>query len=374
MLKLRGITWDHPRGYQPLEACSAHYAQTFGVEVAWERRSLKDFGDVPVDRLARDFDLLIIDHPHVGLAARTRCLRPLDACLPPATLAALARVSAGPSHASYDYGGRQWALAIDAALQVAAFRPDRLPAGALPGSWDEVLTLAAHLRRQGQWMVMPLCPTDAICSFLTLCANLGAPVGPQWVDRAAARQALEWLAQLGAASHPEGFRWNPIAVLDRMAAQDDLVYCPLTFCYSNHCRAGFRAARLQFGPIPGVQGGLLGGAGIAVSAHTAQPEAACSFCAWVCSDGVQSGRYVQNGGQPGNATAWRDPRANAITQDFFRRVLPALERASVRPRHAGFVAFQEQAGRILQAFLINRQPVADCLAGLEALFWSCLDE
>jgi multiple sugar transport system substrate-binding protein len=94
----------------------------------------------------------------------------------------------------------------------------------------------------------------------------------------------------------------------------------------------------------------------------------------VCSDGVQSGLYVQNGGQPGNATAWRDPRANAITQDFFRRVLPGLERASVRPRHAGFAAFQEQAGRILQAFLINRQPVADCLSDLEALFWSCLDE
>ena len=66
MITLRGITWDHPRGYAPLAASVAPYAQAHSVRVEWERRSLKDFGDAPLPELARDYDLLIIDHPHVG--------------------------------------------------------------------------------------------------------------------------------------------------------------------------------------------------------------------------------------------------------------------------------------------------------------------
>ncbi len=69
MIALRGITWDHPRGYQPLAASADPYAAEFGVRVTWDRRSLKDFGDAPIDLLAADYDLLIIDHPHMGLAA-----------------------------------------------------------------------------------------------------------------------------------------------------------------------------------------------------------------------------------------------------------------------------------------------------------------
>jgi multiple sugar transport system substrate-binding protein len=126
MIELRGITWDHPRGYQPLAASAEPYTAASGVRVTWEKRSLKEFGDSPLDVLAEDYDLLIIDHLHVGMAADAGCLLPLDTCLAPDVLAILAQQSAGPSHASYTDAGHQWALAVDAAMQASAYRPDLL--------------------------------------------------------------------------------------------------------------------------------------------------------------------------------------------------------------------------------------------------------
>src|SRR5690606_29512526 len=109
-----------------------------GVRIEWESRSLKDFGDAPLGDLARDYDLLIIDHPHVGQAAASGALLPLDLCLDAATLNTLAAESAGPSHGSYFYAGHQWGLAVDTAMQASAYRPDLLDATP-PDTWADVL-------------------------------------------------------------------------------------------------------------------------------------------------------------------------------------------------------------------------------------------
>jgi hypothetical protein len=39
------------------------------VEIAWEKRSLQEFADYPIPKLAEQFDLLVIDHAFVGYAA-----------------------------------------------------------------------------------------------------------------------------------------------------------------------------------------------------------------------------------------------------------------------------------------------------------------
>lgn len=374
MIKLRGITWDHPRGYQPLAASVAPYRDIAGVEVEWDKRSLKDFGDVPIDSLAGRYDLLIIDHPHVGLAAEAGCLLPLDSCLDPQTLAVLAGQSAGPSHASYTYAGRQWALAIDAAMQAAAYRPDLL-AEPLPQSWDEVLDLGYRLRRQGRAIAIPLAPTDAICSFLSLAANLGDLPGSrsgQLVEAKTGRQVLQLLRALAGVAHPNSLDWNPIGLLDFMSQAGEVVYCPLTFCYTNYARSGYQPHLVRFFTIPGVTGALLGGAGFAVSARCRQPEAACVYGAWLCSAGVQRTFYLENGGQPGNVLAWRDLAANRLTHNFFADTLATLEGAFVRPRHNGFVAFQEAAGDIIHAFLRDGTGVEECLEELSRLYFNSL--
>src|SRR4029453_6208849 len=84
----------------------------------------------PVEELARTYDLIVIDHPHVGQITGEGCLAPLDGGGREAERAALAAGSVGKSYPSYAWLGRQWAFPIDAATQVQAWRPDLLPAAA----------------------------------------------------------------------------------------------------------------------------------------------------------------------------------------------------------------------------------------------------
>src|SRR6185312_8565934 len=111
---LRGMTWDHPRGYDPLIACSALWHGRTGVRIEWERRSLQDFESYPVAQLAQRYDLIVIDHPHVGQITRERCLLPLD---DGSEFPILEKQYVGASLASYVWEGTLWALPIDAAAQ-----------------------------------------------------------------------------------------------------------------------------------------------------------------------------------------------------------------------------------------------------------------
>ncbi len=139
-ITLKGMTWNHPRGYDPMVACARLWQEQTGVAVSWDKRSLQDFETYPVEELARAYDLIVIDHPHVGQITRETCLAPLDRPEKAAEADALRAGSLGASFPSYTWKGRQWALPIDAAAQVQAFRPDLLAAP--PARWDEVMELA----------------------------------------------------------------------------------------------------------------------------------------------------------------------------------------------------------------------------------------
>lgn len=376
MITLRGMTWDHPRGYAPLDASATAYAEPNGITVTWERRSLKDFGDVPIDELASRYDLLIIDHPHVGLAATSRAVLPLDEWIDPATMATLKAESAGPSHASYTYKGHQWALAIDAAFQTSSYRPD-LMAETFPHSWDETLQLAERLRTRNLWLGFPLCPTDAVCSFLTLCASLGDELGREdgsFVGREVGLQALQLLAAFAKVAHPASLDWNPIRLYDHMRDADPdggdaVAYCPLAFGYTNYARADSLPYLIRFHDIPGINGALLGGTGFAVSANCQHPHEAVAYGLWLCSAETQRGFYVEEGGQPGNGVAWQDDAANTLTNHFFRDTWATLQAAYVRPRHARFVThFQEPAGEVINSYLRHGGNVEACFDVLTRLY------
>jgi multiple sugar transport system substrate-binding protein len=125
--KLRGMTWDHPRGLDCLTAANEAITKLTGISIEWKARSLLDFGDQPLIEFYEDFDLIILDHPHVPDAVVAKTIIPFDGLLTPDQLAQLSNSSVGPSHDSYFYQGKQWALAIDAAAQVSAYRPDLIP-------------------------------------------------------------------------------------------------------------------------------------------------------------------------------------------------------------------------------------------------------
>ena len=114
MVQLSGSSWHHERGHAPMEATAAEYERITGgaVQVHWTPRSLKEFGVSPVEDLARRHDLVVIDHPHIGLIAGTGCAVPVDAFTSDDELRALADGSPGRSHQSYHYDGHQWALAV----------------------------------------------------------------------------------------------------------------------------------------------------------------------------------------------------------------------------------------------------------------------
>ncbi len=366
-MTLRGITWDHPRGYAPLAASVERYVSLRGVRIEWDKRSLKDFGDAPLDTLAKTYDLLIIDHPHVGFASQTRCLLPLDECLPAAVIQTLARQGAGPSHASYFYEGHQWALAIDAAMQTSVLRPDLLTGG-LPESWDGVIRLGERLRSRGMSLGVPLCPTDAMASFLTVCAS-SAPVGGlPFADLAVSRAALRVLSRFASLSPAECLVWNPIALLEHMSTADDIAYCPLAFCYSTYSHSTPGRHRLRFRDIPGARGALLGGTGIAVSSRCTHPAEACDYAAWICGEESQSSFYFEAGGQPANTSVWDDPAADALTDGFFSGTRRTLEASYMRPRHPGFIVFQEKAGMIITSFLRGQTDESTCVSGIQRLY------
>ena len=369
MTTLRGITWDHPRGYGSLVATTRQYEREREIHVEWDARSLRDFGGAPLEELARHYDMLVIDHPHVGDAAESHDLCALDEVLPQSTLAALVSESIGPTGASYRYGGRTWALPLDAAHHVAAYRPDLLDE-APPETWRGILDLARRLLRAGRPLALPLAPTDCICSFMTLCASQGSPPGHggRWVDHEIGAASLAWLREAAALANRSSLTWNPIQCLDHMAHSNDVPYCPVTFGYVNYAWDREGRHPLRYTHVPGGQGALLGGAGFAVSSHSAHRTVAAAYGAWLCSAAIQAGPYVASEGQPANRAAWVDERANDWTNGFFADTRSSMEEAYVRPRHPGFVPFQTWAGKAIHAFLDRDEDAASLLEKMDVAY------
>jgi len=355
MPPLRGITWDHPRGYDPLVATARAYAASHpGVEIVWDRRSLQAFGDAALAQLAETYDLLVIDHPHVGEVARQGILVPLNSGPP----------TAGRSQESYEYDARVWALAIDASAQVSAYGPGRISRP--PESWEEVTELA----RSGR-VVWPLKPVDALMSFFTLAANRGTPCGArpgEFLDPGDAEAVLEGMARISRHLPAACLRMDPIEALDLLSGEDSFAYVPLLFAYSNYARDGFRRHRLGFAGIPGVRGSVLGGTGLAVSARSVSTAAAVDYAVAVAGEEYQKGIYWESGGQPAHAAAWDDERANAVTHGFFRSVRRTLDESWLRPRHAGYLRFQDAGGALINAFLRGEASTSETVRRLESSY------
>jgi multiple sugar transport system substrate-binding protein len=144
-IKLKGITWNHTRGYVPVIATAQRFCEMYPeVQIEWEKRSLQEFADAPIQQLAERYDLLVIDHPWAGFAADKNILVPFNEYLSSEYLVDQESNSVGLSHKSYNFDGFQSALAIDAATPVASYREDILHQNnlSLLGTWGDLVTLA----------------------------------------------------------------------------------------------------------------------------------------------------------------------------------------------------------------------------------------
>lgn len=372
---LKGMTWSHPRGYDPMVRCSTLFRERTGIEVVWDKRSLQDFESFPVEELARAYDLIVIDHPHVGQITAEGCLLPLDVEGREAERAALEKATVGPSYRSYLWQGRQWAFPIDAATQVQAFRPDLLSSP--PNRWDEVMRLA----RDGR-VLLPLRSPHALMTFYTLAANAGhacATTKGDLIEPDAGAKIYGLMQDLVAHLDPVCFEMDPIEASEAMAGEQKVFACiPYTYGYVSYAWDQFRASRLDFADIPcfgdqGPVGGTLGGTGIAVSARTKNAQAALDFAYWIAAAEAQKGPYAAVGGQPGHAEAWEDDDVNRAANDFYRKTRATLEGSYLRPRHDGYMAFQAQASERISDGLKAAEDAQTVIADVNRLFrQSCL--
>ena len=343
---LKGMTWDHARGFDPMIASAKKFcSENPDVKIIWEKRSLQAFADRPIELMAFDYDLMVIDHPHVGEASRKDLIYELNHAEDYKNeLKILEQESVGLSHQSYNFNDNQYALAIDAAAPVSSYRKDLL--NNIPKTFEDVIQLA-----EKSLVMWPIKPVDAISSFNTIAANLGNPINSKegvFIELSIANSILEMMKKLADLVPRECLSMNPIETLDYMSTNDDILYCPLLYGYSNYSRLNFRESLIHFTDIPSFNGkenncsgSQLGGTGLAISKSTKH----------LASANCQRELYYDSGGQPGNVLAWRDDKINENCNDFFKNTLKTLDKSWLRPRYDGYMYYQDKAGTLINNFL-----------------------
>ena len=368
-IQLKGITWDHSRGFTSVVATAQRFHELNpNVEITWEKRSLQAFADEPINELAKRYDLLIIDHPWAGFAARTGVIVPLNEHLPKAFLEDQENNSVGKSHESYCFEGYQSALAIDAATPVAASRPDLLKE--TPKTWNNLVDLA----KEGK-VAIPGIPQDTLMSFYMVCCTLGEDVSlsqEYFISEEIGIKALKMLRDLGQYIADECYDMNPIKVYEAMTLGDTYAYSPFAYGYTNYSRKGYARKLLKFHDMTSIGGqkliSTLGGTGLAISASSENTEMALKYAEYVAAPETQAGLFFDNGGQPGHRSVWTNKETNAVCMDFFKDTLPALDRAFLRPRYHGHMFFQDNAGAPIREYMKNGGDAKEVLDTLNTLY------
>lgn len=354
------LTWDHPRGRNALQAAASRLGG--GDSLRWDVQPLEGFESAPIEELADRYDLLVLDHPHLGDALAAGSLRPMDELFDAAQVRAWEAAAVGPSIASYRMAGRLWALPLDAATQVSARL--RTQVEVAPADWDAVEQLA----ERGS-VAFSLAGPHAFLSLCSIAVSFGddPASGPGGLfDRPTAERALTLVRRL-AQRVPEGTAaLNPIGLLDRMREVDDIGYIPLVYGYVN-----YSSPDLAFGPAP-VQGGrtgsTIGGTGIAVTSRCTPSPALLEHLRWLLDERTQRTFIPQHEGQPGTRAAWTDPDVDAAAHGFYSATLGTIETAWVRPRLRRYIPFQAAASAAVRSAVVGDRAPGAALDEIEERF------
>ncbi|BDZ64066.1 type 2 periplasmic-binding domain-containing protein [Agromyces mangrovi Wang et al. 2018] len=353
----RGLTWDHPRGRHALERAAE---DAFGGDdrplISWDVHPLEGFESTPIEELAERYDVIVLDHPHLGDALAHGSLQPLDDLFGRALVDRLAAGCVGPSFTSYRLDGHLWALPLDAATQVAVRVPELLETA--PETWVEVEALDVPV-------ALSLAGPHAFLSFASLCVALGEEPrvvpGEGLVSESVGAEAFGILARLAAHQPAGADAQNPIGLLDRMQQARDIAYIPLVYGYVTNA-TGPGALAFEDAPAAtpgGRRGSTIGGTGIALSARCHPDEALVDHLAGLLDPDLQAGFIPANDGQPSLRSAWTDDAVNAASGDFYRNTLATIDDSWVRPRVPGYIPFQSAASAVLREALTGgADPVA----------------
>lgn len=372
-IRLKGITWQSRRALDPLTASLPYFRDTNpGIDIEWTARTLAGFEFEPVEQLARRFDLIILDHPFMGDAARKGYLLSLDEGLTGKDSDFI-----GPSLTTYRYDGHVYAVPVDAACQVAVLRPDLMQRmdEAPPRTWPEVLRLGEAARRHGLSLAIGLSGVHGLMTFFTLMAGLGQPCATSpdepLCDRPAAGEALSLMRSLLALCPPQALDWNSIKLHEMMVAEDLFAYCPAVYCYATYAEADQRRP-LRFANLPGCaapspKGSTIGGTGLAISAHCSAPDAARAYAKFAAGAAAQLD-FARNHGQPARIETFTDATIDRTFGGCFSATRATLEASWIRPRYAGYLGFQELGGKLIERHLRGDLGEVALLAKLQDAF------
>ncbi len=374
---LKGVTWDHSRGFTPMVATAQRFGELHSdIEIHWEKRTLQDFADKPIAQLTKEYDLLVIDHPWAGFAAKNKTLLPLEQYLDKDIMSDLSTHSVGRSFESYSYDGGQWALPIDAAAPVASFRPDLIEEKGIkiPQTYKDLLELA-----EKGGVVVPAIPIDSLMNFYMFCSTLGEEPfrsKEQIVSKEIGVKALQLHKTLLDKCDTRCFDWNPIKVYEMMTQTDEFVYCPFAYGYVNYAKKGYAPHLLHYGNLVALQGhtlrSTLGGTGIAVSAEVSHTDAAVSYLEYLVSSECQQTLFFNAGGQSAHALAWESEEVNNQCHHFFSNTYSTLSGSYLRPRYNGYLDFQDSGGDVVRNYLLKGGKEDKVLQKLNDLYYSTI--
>jgi len=357
----RGLTWDHPRGRVALEKAQG--------PIAWDVQPLEGFESADIAQNCAAYDLVVLDHPHLGEALEAGCLRALDTVFSAEQIAAIRARTIGSCLDSYESGGRVWALPLDAATQVMVRRPDLISDA--PGTWQGVLDIARSDGRIGLSLAGP----HAFLSFLSVAHAIKPDMdlrnGDVWVPNDVAAEAIAILTELAHLTPQSTRELNPIGLLEYMSKHDDLALCPLVYGYVNYAEVA-RTHPLVFHNAPrigdGPPGTILGGTGIAISTGCTVTDDLRDHLLWLMHADVQAGFIPEHAGQPSTRAAWNSPTVNAPVGGFYANTVASLEAAAIRPRHDGYIAFQTLASAHLRDGFVRSASATELANDLADMF------
>ncbi|WP_432878969.1 hypothetical protein ACQPYH_32035 [Kribbella sp. CA-245084] len=341
-VRLRGLTWDHPRGYRPLAEYSCP-----GVEVEWDRQLLSGFESTPLMELAERYDLLVIDHPGLGAAIEAGAVLPVEDVFSAEDLAVWQSRAVQPTWESYQVDGHGWALPLDAATQACLYRPDRLGP---PTTWSEVLELSSVV----------LCVAGPHAGLMLL-GMAGDRTGEHLLDRRRAVEALEVLRAVWSRSEQAFADLDPIGIHELLAVAGrgrEPACCPLVYSYAYYGRTTPDRVALAWSAAPrlraddAVGNGTLGGTGLAVTPRAySKVLAVTKYVRGLLDVRTQLELVSAVGGQSATAAVWESEAVDRAWNGHYSATLGTLRTSYVRPRFDGWIGFQDELSERVRELL-----------------------
>ncbi|TDO52492.1 multiple sugar transport system substrate-binding protein [Kribbella sp. VKM Ac-2527] len=344
-VELRGLTWDHPRGYRPLEAFEAAGGAP-GVRVQWDRQPLSGFESEPLAALTERYDLLVVDHPGLGAAIEAGAVLPVEDVFAARDLEVWRSRSVGQTWQSYHLHGMTWALPLDAATQVCLFRPDLLT-GPVPTTWSDILRMSGVL----------LCVAGPHAG-LSLLGLAGDRSRTGLLDRNRSIEAIRLLRAIWRRSDHEAAELDPIAIHELLAISNELVCCPLVYSYAYYGTASGDRKPLAWSAAPRLRvdddlaASTLGGTGLAVTRRAYDRVLAVTkYARGLLDVGTQLDVVSPVGGQSATAAVWSSGLVDEAWNGHYSATLSTLESAYIRPRFDGWIAFQDELSERVRELL-----------------------